>query len=604
VCGIAGGIGRHGPLDETKLHLAADRLAHRGPYDAGFHLADAVGLVHTRLPIIDLAGGHQPLVDPTGDLAVVVNGEIYNFVELRRELEDAGHRFATASDSEVVLHLYAEGGVAAFQRLHGMFAFALYDRRRRSLILARDRLGIKPLYYAALPDRLVFASEIKGLLPLLQAGPELNAAAVDRFLEDGFNSGEETLVRGVRKVPPGSAMRVDPDLEVTTTHYWSVQGITQRELDLDEALEEFDGLFAQVLHEHMRADVPYGLFLSGGLDSGTLLAHLTRTRGEPLQTFTVRFEGEAAHDESARAFALSRMYGSEHSDLVLNPDQVLGALPLMVWAADDPIHDLACLPTALLAHQASQGLRVVFTGEGGDEVFAGYGRYRRSALQRLVKGIAYPRTGGYRTASHWNAGLRRLAFGPALRAARHERRTPLRQAWGDAPPTWSYLDKAQYADLGTELANSLLVKVDRMLMAFGVEGRVPFLDHRIVEFGLSLPDRLKVQGRTGKVLLRHWVAKDLPPEHLTHRKQGFGVPLSAALTPDRLTRIAARLRENPLIREWFGASTVDTLVRPPVRGANLRPLLQLMQLAIWHRLFVAGPTERPPMREDVVDWLA
>ncbi|CRI67234.1 putative Asparagine synthase (glutamine-hydrolyzing) [Thiocapsa sp. KS1] len=473
MCGIAGMILRRGSPDIAALSLAATRLGHRGPDDSGVYRVDSVGLAHTRLSIIDLGGGHQPILDTDGHYALVANGEIYNFVELRAELEADGCRFRTHSDSETILHVYDRFGVAGLERLNGMFAFALYSTRDRTLILGRDRLGIKPLYYAVLPDRVAFASEIKGLLPLLPRVPEISPEALARFFEIGFNSGEETILQGIRKLEPGTALVIDASLEPRQITYWSALDIQRREMSMEEACEELDPLFDQVLREHMRSDVPYGLFLSGGLDSGILMARLSRWGNAPLRTFSVGYAGTDAGDELADARRVAERFGSDHTELRLDMLNVFRALPLCVRAADDLMYDPACLPTALMAQAAARELKVVFTGEGGDEVFAGYGRYRRSPVQQLMKQILHPRTGNYRRGSRWPESLRRSGFGDALEAGRKRLYAPVESAWAETPHGWGFLRRAQYTDLRTELADNLLVKVDRILMAFGLEGRVP-----------------------------------------------------------------------------------------------------------------------------------
>lgn len=605
MCGIAGMILRHGSPDIAALSLAATRLGHRGPDDSGVHRVDSVGLAHTRLSIIDLGGGHQPILDTDGHYALVANGEIYNFVELRAELEAEGCRFRTHSDSETILHVYDRFGVAGLARLNGMFAFALYSKRDRTLILGRDRLGIKPLFYAVLPDRVAFASELKGLLPLLPWVPEISPEALARFFEIGFNSGAETIFQGIRKLEPGTAMVIDASLEPRQITYWSALDIQPREISLEEACEELDPLFDQVLREHMRSDVPYGLFLSGGLDSGILMARLSRWGNAPLRTFSVGYTGTDAGNELADARRVAERFGSDHTELRLDMLDVFRALPLCVRAADDLMYDPACLPTALMAQAAAHELKVVFTGEGGDEVFAGYGRYRRSPVQQLVKQVLHPRTGNYRRGSRWPESLRRSGFGNALEAGRKRLYGPVESAWAETPRGWGFLRRAQYTDLRTELADNLLVKVDRTLMAFGLEGRVPYLDHRIVELGLSLPDRLKVQGRVGKRILRHWAEPLLPQGQSEGKKRGFGVPIGEVLRGDLLERLGVKLAASPLIREWLRPELVPALValqRRTGTGAT-GPLLQLMQLALWGRFMLDDPWACPSAEEDPLDWI-
>ena len=599
MCGIAGIVLRDGRADERVLRRMAAALAHRGPDDLGVHIAGPFGLAQTRLSIIDLERGHQPMVD--GDLALAANGEIYNFVELRAALEARGRRFATASDSETILHAFALDGLDALASLHGMFAFALYDARRRELVLARDRLGIKPLYYARLPDRLLFASELKALLAVWPGAVELDPGALVQFLQNRFNSGEASLVQGIHRLAPGSALVVDAALNLREHRYWSPLRVRPRTLDVEQAAEEFEPLFRQVMVEHLRSDVPYGLFLSSGVDSGVLLAMVSELTGQPVRTFSIGY-GDSG-DELASAAAIARRFGAEHTEITLDRAAVFRRLPHTIWAADDLLHDYACLPTSFLAERAGRELKVVLTGEGGDEVFAGYGRYRRSPLQRWVTNFLTPGSGGFRTRSYWRDAWTRRVLGPELAATSAAWRTPFVAAWQATPRDWTDVMRCQFTDLETYLADDLLVKADRVLMGFSLEGRVPFLDHRVVEFGLSLPDALKIRRRDGKLFLRRWAERHLPREHLWRRKRGFYVPMRRWLHGEFLDKLAVRLPHHPAIQRWFRPDGVAELVREQQAGGNAsRAIWGLMQIAIWHRIFMEGHT--PSRDEDPLEWIA
>jgi asparagine synthase (glutamine-hydrolysing) len=601
MCGIAGVLRRHGCADEGALRRMAEALAHRGPDDLGIHVAGPLGLANARLSIIDLAHGHQPMVD--AGLSLVANGEIYNFVELRSELEARGRPFATGSDSETILHAYALDGLKALPSLNGMFAFAIHDAEKGELVLGRDRLGIKPLYYAQLPDRFLFASEIKALLAVWPGEPELEPDALAQYLENRFNTGEAGLVRGIHRLPPGTALIVDADLKAREYRYWSPLGLRPRRLDLEEAVEEFEPLFRQVMVEHLRSDVPYGLFLSSGVDSGSLLAMITEISGRPVRTFSVGYGDVLVRDELSHAAEIARQFGAKHTEIVLDRGAVFRRLPYTIWSTDDLLHDYASLPTSFLAEHAGAELKVVLTGEGGDEVFAGYGRYRRNPLQRWAKSLFAPGSGGFRTRSYWRQRWIRKVFGPELRVASGARRAPFIAAWQAAPRRWSHLARSQYVDLTTYLVDDLLVKVDRVLMGFGVEGRVPFLDQRVVEFGLALPDSLKVGGRHGKVMLRQWAERRLPREHVRRRKRGFFVPIRQWFRGDFLDQLATMLPWSPAIQRWFRPDGVAALVREQQAGGNVsRAIWGLMQIAIWHRIFVEGCT--PGRDEDPLDWIA
>ena len=592
---------RRGRADAQALSRMSARLAHRGPDDNGVYLEGPAGLVQTRLSIIDLKSGHQPMVDD--GLALVANGEIYNFVELRARLEARERTFTTASDSEVILHAYALDGLAALPSLNGMFAFALHDAARGELVLARDRLGIKPLYYACLPDRFLFASELKALLAVWPVEPELAPDALVQYLQNRFNTGEESLVRGIRRVPPGVALVVDADLRVREHRYWTPLDVKPRALTFEEAAEEFEPLFREVMREHLRSDVPYGVFLSSGMDSSVILAMVSELTGRPVRTFSTGWQNPGISDELAGATAMARHFGADHTPIVLTSDQVLRRLPHTVWATDDLLHDYATLPTSFLADGAAAEVKVVLTGEGGDEAFAGYTRYRRSAVQRWLKNLVVPGTGGFRTRPYWRHRWTRQVFGPELKASSGADRRPLKAAWRDSPRAWSDVTRAQYLDLATYLPDDLMVKTDRILMSASLEGRVPFVDHRIVEFGLGLPDALKVNFGHGKLFLRRWAERRLPHAHLWRPKSGFIVPMRQWFHGALVDGLAERLPRHPAIRRWFRPDGVEALVREQQHGGNAsRAIFGLMQIAIWHRIFIDGHT--PSRDEDPLEWIA
>ena len=609
MCGIAGLILRDGGRpDPVELQRMAAALAHRGPDDRGIQIAGPVGLAQTRLSIIGLATGHQPMVSEDGRLSLAANGEVYNYLELNADLRTRGRRLLTGSDSETILHAYAVRGLDFLQDLRGMYAFALHDSGTREqpprVILGRDRLGIKPLFYVRLPDRIAFASEIKALLPVLPRRAELVPQALRQFLQNQFAAGEQTVVAGIRRVLPGEALIVHPDLSVERHRYWSALEVAPRRLEVEEAQAELDGLMDQVMREHMRSDVPFGLFLSGGVDSAVLAAMLHAQGAGRIRSFSVGYRGTTMAHELDEAALVATHFGLDHSPLALTLDQVFRRIPHTVWSADELMRDYASLPTSILAQVAGAELKVVFSGEGGDEAFGGYRRYDPHPVERWLKDLRHPGSGGFRTRGQWGSRWARRLFGPALRSAPGSARSPFVDAWRSTPKTWSDMQRRQYTDLVTALPDNLLVKTDRMLMGFGVEGRVPFLDHRIVEFGLSLPDGLKVRRHRGKWLLRHWAAPRLPAGHLDRPKRGFHVPVGDWLTGEVAGRLGARLLENPGIREWFNTAAIHDLVavRQARRGGS-RELFGLMQLAIWHRLFVEEPGLTPAPDEDPLEWV-
>lgn len=595
MCGIAGIYGS-ATANPSLLRAMAGRLAHRGPDHQGTYAADGAGLAHTWLSIIDLGGGDQPLHAGDGHLSLIANGEIYNYVELRAALERRGRRFATGSDCETILHAYAEYGDGFLDRLHGMFAFALHDRARGLLILARDRLGIKPLFLARTNEGWAFASELKALLPVI-GRPAVDPHALAQYLQCQFSTGRTTVWAGIERLLPGETVTLAADGAMTRRRYWCPQDILPAAAGFDDAAARFDELMHTVMIEHMRADVPFGLFLSGGLDSSLLLALLSRLKGEPVRTFSVGFADSPRGTELDLAGQLARQYGSRHTVLCPTGQDMLDRLALSVWAADDLMRDFANLPTLMLAEAAGTELKVVFTGEGGDEVFGGYHRYRSGRLERWLKNLIHPGSGGFRTTGNFR-GLERAVFGDALRDAARQWRNDFSSAWQSAPRGWSALQRMQLVDLTTALPDNLLVKADRLLMAFGVEGRVPFLDHRVVEFGLALPDALKITPQHGKEFLRRWARRYLPPEHLRAPKRGFTVPMDAWLQGATLDRLERILSSSPAIREWFRPQAVRRLADLQRRGRNVtRNLGALLQFALWHRIFIEGDGSRPAVQD-------
>ncbi len=605
MCGIAGYILSNGARpDRDELSLMAARLAHRGPDDQGIYCTGPVGLAQTRLSIIGLTTGHQPMVSADGNLSLAANGEVYNYLELNAALRERGCQIQTGSDSETILHAYAVHGMGFLDELRGMYAFALYDAQAERLILGRDRLGIKPLFYVRLADRIAFASEIKALLPILPGRPEIEPGALRQFLQNQFAGGEETLIAGVRRVLPGEALIIDAQLHCERLRYWSALDVAPLRIGADEAREELDRLMHQAMVEHMRSDVPFGLFLSGGVDSAVLAAMLDAHGAGRIKSWSVGYLGTDMPDELDEAGRVAAHFGLDHTPLHLSLSQVFGRIPHSVWCADELMRDYASLPTSVLAQTAATDLKVVFSGEGGDEIFAGYGRFRPNLLGRWLKTIIHPGSGGFRTRGQWDWRWARRLFGPVLRGAPGNDRAHFQAAWRAGPATWSDMQRRQYTDLVTALPDNLLVKTDRMLMGFGLEGRVPFLDHRLVEFGLSLPDDLKVRGRQGKWLLRRWAEPRLPPGHLNRRKRGFHVPVGDWLTDKVAARAGERLMHNRGIRDWFQVQAIPDLVRSRQAGRDSgRELFGLIQFAIWHRLFIEEPGLTPGPDEEPLEWI-
>ncbi len=627
MCGIAGLIsldGRPLPGPQTLQAMCAS-IVHRGPDDQGTFQNDWAAIGMRRLAIIDVAGGHQPVSSAGGRIQVVFNGEIYNFRELRRELETRGYVFQSHSDSEVIAHAYAEYGTACFERLRGMFAIAVVDQDSRRLVLARDRIGKKPLYVGELsPGLLGFGSELKTLLAVPGWTPQLSMPAVQDFFSLGYIPAPDTIFEGIAKLPPAHWMSIEPGRDggapsIQQTRYAHVDfqpKWTDDEATLEERLlAELD----DAVKVRLVSDVPFGAFLSGGLDSSVVCALMTRHLSQPLKTFSIGFE-EAAFDELPDARRVAQHLGTEHHELVVRADAT-GLLDTLAHHFDEPFGDSSAIPTYLVSQLAAKHVKMVLSGDGGDELFAGYSRYRRyAALQRIR-----------RSTLGMGPGLAKLA-GALIPGARGRRLAGIGQRMGLPWPDdyLALVGLASPADLGllfgeraktdpfgsirqrfvrsdidsdmerilsgdmdTYLADDILTKVDRTTMAVSLEGRAPLLDQNLIAFAARLPFDMKLRGEQGKYLFRKVAARLLPADVLNKRKQGFAIPLASwfrtDLKPMLLDTIGSRaFRERGL----FSMQGIQTLVDEHQQGLQDRGelLWMVMVLETWLKTL---PEQRP-----------
>lgn len=495
--------------------------------------------------------------------------------------------------------------LAALRGARGPFAFALFHAADETLTLCRDALGLKTLYLCALPDRVAFATEIKWLLPLLPHRPQLDPRALAQFVQYSFSGGRETALRGIERVLPGEAVRVGSDLRLTRDRFWSLAGAPAEDGGrCEEAARSFDRLFETVLREHAASAGRYGLLLSGGLDSGILCAALAERQATPLQTFSVGYDVPTKHDELGEARRIARLFGTRHTELRLSLPELQRRIPFMVWGSDELMDDPASLSTSLAADRIGRQVGTIFTGEGADEVFAGDGAFRQTALQRWLANLAAPGSGGFRTKGLWNAGTRRRLLAGDLMEASADNRREFIAAWRAAPRDWSPIQRAQFLELEVFAPNSLIPKVERPLGQAGLDLRMPFLDPRIVAFGLALPDRLKVHSRHGKYFLRKWAAHRLPADHVMQKKRGFAVPITRMLSDDFLARLQTVLPASRAIREWFRPQEVAELVATQRQHRNItKQVWRLMVFAIWHTMFIELPGVLPGLNENPLDWI-
>ncbi len=621
MCGICGVVG---PIDAPVLERMTAAMTHRGPDDQGLFLDPGIGLGVRRLSIIDIVGGHQPIENEDGTLVVVFNGEIYNHRVLRSRLETRGHRFTTRSDTEVLLHLHEEYGDASVHLLEGMFAYALWDKPRRRLLVARDRLGIKPLYYTDAAGALLFASELKAFLHYPAFRADLEPAALDLYLALQYVPGPDTLFRGVRKLAPGHLL-VAQDGHVSVRRYWDlVLGDFQPGTTLDEAAEEFAALFRETVRRHLVSDVPVGALLSGGVDSGSVVATMADAAGRPVETFTVGFDLPGRHNEVAEARLVARRFATTHHELVVKPDAA-ELLPDLVWHMDEPVGDSVALPVYLICRFARQHVPVVLTGEGGDELLAGYPRYTWFAvakrLQRLLPawvrerlllplGRHAPLSPRYKLALdnvlaerddvsrhlHWIGAITPASRHELLSASLRDVSPPTRAEdrlapyFADAKPgAADTFHRLMALDVDTWLVDDILTKMDKMSMAASVEARVPFLDHRLVEFVASLPLEVKVKNAGSKLLLKRAMRGIVPDATLRRRKHAFQVPLDEWVSGSLRDFVhdillGRRARE----RGWLEPTRVEALLGNHAASAPRRgqAIWTLVCLELWARAFL------------------
>jgi asparagine synthase (glutamine-hydrolysing) len=601
VCGIAGIVGSDSAhLDVTsRLRAMCDAMFHRGPDEAGEYVEGAVGIGMRRLSIIDVARGQQPIANEDDTVHVVQNGEIYNYRMLRRALEAKGHTFRTTSDTEVIVHLYEEWGPDCVQHLRGMFAFAVWDSRRRMLTLARDRVGIKPLYYAQVAGGLMFASELKALLTQPEIDRGLCPRAVAEYFRHLCVPGDVAIFTGVRKLLPGHVLTFRHG-EVRLNRYWRLAPDPDETRTDAEWLGQLRERLRDAVESHLIADVPVGAFLSGGLDSGALVALMARASPVPVRTFTVGFAtGADRFDEREPARAVAERYGTAHQEYVLETD-VEAVFPQIVRAFDEPFADSSAIPNWLVCQETARHVKVALSGLGGDEVFGGYERYvglrageayRRipAPVRRLIAravehlpadaGVSYARdrlkrfvaTAGLPTRERYRAMI--SAFAQASEIVHPDVAEDLEgsasryDAVMDELDVRNVMDLALFGDLAMYLPDDLLTLTDRVAMAHSLEVRVPYLDHELLEFMARVPAHLKIRGLRKKWLFRRAVAPWLPAGHLRRPKQGFSVPLASWLRGP-LADMLTDLVESRACREsqWLSHSAVRRLVNEHMSG--------------------------------------
>jgi asparagine synthase (glutamine-hydrolysing) len=627
MCGIAGVVSatRESNISEALVRAMCDPIVHRGPDDEGILVKDGSGLGMRRLSIIDLSGGHQPVFNEDRSAWIVFNGEIYNFPELRPELEKRGHRFATKTDTEVIIHLYEEMGADCVNQLRGMFAIAIYDQSRRKLILARDRLGKKPLHYALVKDKLYFASEIKSILAVAPELAEVNPQGLLEYLYYGYVPDPITAFTGIQKLPAGHLLEFENG-KIHVRQYWDLpQYGTRNPKSEEECLEELEHRLLEATRIRLISDVPLGAFLSGGTDSSTVVALMARASDAPVKTFSIGFT-KGDFNEAAYARMVAKKFGTEHHEMILEPN-VVETVEHLTGSMEEPFGDSSMLPTYYVSQMARRHVTVALSGDGGDEIFAGYDRYRIHSRRRLFEHIPSWVRGFYRdhvfklmprsmagrkftynvTLPWRERYVDGLSFVPAF-----ERDLPLLSAdfrdvlgrsgdegnndphdlmmryFANAPAN-DPVSELLYVDTKTYLPGDILTKVDRMSMLNSLETRAPMLDHKFVEWVTGLPTEWKLRGNSQKYILRKLAERvGVPREALDRPKQGFSLPLVHWMRNELKDVLMTLLEPRTLQRGYFEAAGIRKLMNDHLLHGKVMTgrIWRLLMFELWHRNFL------------------
>jgi asparagine synthase (glutamine-hydrolysing) len=623
MCGFCGIFDRSGdPIDKVTLERMTTVLKHRGPDGDGHFWDREIALGHRRLSIIDVEGGAQPIGNEDGSLQVVFNGEIYNFVELRKELEGDGHTFKTRSDTEVIVHAYEQWGTDCVNRFNGMFAFAIWDKHKRELFVARDHLGIKPLYYTLIGDRLAFASEIKALLQVPGCPREIDLDALADLFTFRYVPSPKTLFRGIFKLPPGYLMRATKN-EIEIRRFWSWVPRLITNWREEELIEEYQSLLEDAVRLQLRSDVPLGLFLSSGVDSGVLLAIMSNYSARPVQTFTIGFEEGAKTNEVEDAGETARRFGADHYSTMLSYKDYASYFERYMSDLEEPVADEPAPAFYFLAKITRERVKVALTGQGADEPWAGYDRYlgvklstyysrlprlitdsfapviakipgRMERMKRGIESLGEPDilTRFAKIYSFFSADMKAQLFKGLLKerfeAAPYGAMETLRRLQADVQHL-DPLSQMLYIDTRANLPDDLLMVADKTSMANSLEVRVPFLDHRLVEFVESLPPSLKLKGMTGKYLLKKALTKWLPPETIYRKKKGFAHPIADWLRTSMRPLVEDCLLSNKSsLSRYFDQDYMRQLYKRHREGKEpyMRHIYLLVSLELWHRTFM------------------
>jgi len=623
MCGFCGilNYNKNRPVDLSLIVRMSGTLAHRGPDDAGNYVAGPIGLGHRRLSIIDIKGGHQPMKSggPESLQVLVYNGEIYNYLTLRRELKALGHTFTTASDTEVLLAAYRQWGRGCVERLRGMFAFAIWDEADKTLFLARDRMGIKPLYYYPGREAFVFASEVRAILASSLVPRDLEKSALDAFLTLGYTPCPGTLFKGILKLLPGHAMTAHADGKVETWAYWNFNRVAPSPLTFTDAVLKLRELLRESVQMRLMSEVPLGVFLSGGLDSSAITAIMCQVSGQRIKTFSVGYEGDDEANELPHARRVAELFGTEHHEFILKPYDFLDSIPQMVEMTEEPLVETPAIPLYQIAMAAKPHATVLLSGEGSDEIFGGYGLYQK--MLKIEKGFRFPVVGAKNfspllknTPQAWMPGdrlkkyvdwfsnslseryrgtsadvthrIRQSFYSPEFLTYVYECRhmDDAFQGWFRDVAHRDTLSQLLYVDAKTWLPDDLLLKADKMTMAASIELRVPFLDHEIVSFVSSLPADYKIRNGISKFILKKLMEGILPKEIIYRKKKGFTVPTQRWFANDLLAPAKDIIFSKRLLDTgWFQRKYLENMFERHEMGKEdySRRIFSLLVLYYW-----------------------
>lgn len=601
-------------VDVTKMTSA---MVHRGPEAEGVFCQNNIGLGHRRLKIIDLEGGIQPMFNDDKSIVVSFNGEIYNFKEIRQKLENKGHKFKTHSDTEVIVRAYQEYGIDCVEYFRGMFGIAIYDKNTNQVFIIRDRLGIKPIYYTVDDEKIVFASEIKPILSVLGSKPDVHIPSIDFYMSVGYVPGEQTLFSKIKKLLPGHYLQIDGK-DINSKEYWNLD--LNKELytgSFENAIEEFDELAKESVKLRMLSDVPLGAFLSGGLDSSAIVSYMSEKSDQPVKTFSVGYKNEPEASELVYAKQVADYFKTEHTEYILEPLDFFNSLDILLKYSEEPIVESAAIALYQLSMKAKEDVTVILSGEGGDEILAGYplhqimpkinkiqqwarwlpvrNRFFNSLMnseknKKYWSWINQPINQRYQSISNdVTFNIKQDMYASPAFLDYHQRTSEYFETLFDKYNHRSDLSRMTYSDIKSWLPDDLLVKADKMTMAASLELRVPFLDHKLVEFSSQLPDHFKIKNKQGKYLLKSAMEKRLPHNIIYRKKKGFPVPISNWFRTHLYDQVRDILMDSKtLSRGYFSEEYIDnTLLKHKAGSEDLsRRIFSLVNLELWHRMYI------------------